>query len=214
MIRSLAIAALLTGCMKIYPSSELPDIDVEWYSEECDTTPEIAITLVNLDTGAASETTHPCADQRATIEDVDRVRFRVDGSLLEPDGTVFVTASDEADLRNGINDEVYLYFPRDAYLRVLWQFADGASCESLEVDTVALDFLDPSYGVFTETTSCTAGVYVGYPFGSNLTVQIRAVSRGATVAISERSETIVVMPPERVDVGPLTLVPCGTECPN
>jgi hypothetical protein len=208
-------ALALAGCMKIYPSSELPDLDVEWYAEDCESeTSEIAIGLVNLHDGSTSETLHTCADSRATIEDVDRVRYRVDGTLLASDGSVIVTASEEADLRNGIDTEVYLYFPRDVYLRVLWVFEAGSSCESLDVDTIELDFLDPQYGMFTETTSCASGVYAGYPFGTDLTVMLRAVSAGETVAVSERSEPIVVMPPERVDIGPLTLVPCGTSCPD
>jgi len=212
MKRLLAIA-LLGGCMKIYPSGELPDLDLEWYTEDC-TTPDMTVALVGLDDGSVSEYTFACADMRATIEDVDRVLYRVDGSLRAPDGTLEGTASERVDLRNGIDEEVYLYFDSSSYLRVTWDFADGESCESLQADTIDLDFLDPYSGLYTMSTACGFGVYVGYPFGTGLTVQLRAVSRRKTVAVSERSGSIDVTPPDEVTVGPLTLVPCGNSCPD
>jgi hypothetical protein len=213
MTKLLTLAVLLGGCMKIYPSTELPDLDVEWYTDDC-TSPEVAVTLVGLDDGSVTEHIFPCEDMRATIEDLDRALYRVDGSVLGPDGTIEMTSSQEADLRNGIDENVYLYFAGSSYLRITWDFADGASCESLDADTVDLDFFDPDYGIYTMSTACGFGVFVGYPFGNGLTVQLRAVSRRKTVAVSARTDTIDIMPPEELLLGPLTLVPCANDCPD
>lgn len=212
MIRLLVLALALSGCMKIYPSGELPDLDLEWYVEDC-TSPELHVALVGRDDGSVSDYTFPCSAMRATIEDVDRLLYRVDAYLLGPDGTISLTSSQEADLRNGIDENVYLYLDGSSYLRILWDFADGASCESLDADTVDLDFYGNDFGNYTTSTACGFGVYVGYPYGNGLTVQVRAVSRRKTVAVSARSDTIEVVPPDEVVVGPLTLVPCGNDCP-
>lgn len=212
MIRILVLAVALCGCMKIYPSSELPDLDLEWYVEDCTST-DVHVALVGRDDGSVHEYTFPCSDSRATIEDVDRVLYRVDGYILGPDGAIALTSSQEADLRNGIDEDVYLYFGDASYLRITWDFADGATCESLEADTVDLDFAGADFGTYTMSTACTFGVYVGYPFGNGLTVQLRAISRRKTVAVSARSDVIETTPPDEVVVGPLTLVPCGSDCP-
>jgi hypothetical protein len=107
-VRSVAIVTSLSGCMVIYPDPELPDIKLEW-SGECDAGSEISIGLVNLDEGTTTRYAAPCTDNKLTLEDVDRKLFRVDGALVQADGSVSATASGEADLRNGFNKETFLY---------------------------------------------------------------------------------------------------------
>ncbi len=123
--------------MKIYPDPELPDLDVEWNTEDCSAdTPEVSISLVAVDEGTIIEQVVPCDMLKTTLKDVDRKRYRIDGALLYADGTVFSSSNGEADLRNGISDDVYLYFGGSAYFRVAWDFASGASCASLDADTM------------------------------------------------------------------------------
>ena len=78
---------------------------------------------------------------------------------------------------------------------------------------VALDFEDPTFGPDTFQTPCAAGSYLGYPSGATVTVQLRAESSAGTVAISERTPLIMLMPPDITDIGTLTLTPCGNACP-
>ncbi|MBL0219514.1 MAG: hypothetical protein IPQ07_37305 [Myxococcales bacterium] len=60
----LALAALgLTGCMRIYPDPELPDVTVLWGEQDCrDGTGNVAITLTGVDTPSTATTTVPCTD--------------------------------------------------------------------------------------------------------------------------------------------------------
>jgi hypothetical protein len=213
-VRSVAIVTSLSGCMVIYPDPELPDIKLEW-SGECDAGSEISIGLVNLDEGTTTRYAAPCTDNKLTLEDVDRKLFRVDGALVQADGSVSATASGEADLRNGFNKETFLYF-EDPRLRVSWVFDMGDTCASLAVDTIVLDLDFPDQGYsYSLETSCDLGVYASYPFGQTLTLQLRGVSRRKTVAASPRTPTIDLTSFEEVtDLGTLTLTPCGSGCPS
>lgn len=200
--------------MKIYPDPELPDIEVEWYTEDCGPdTPQVALTLVGVDDGTVEQQVVACDPLKITLKNVERKRYRVDGSLLLSDGSVVTTSSGEADLRNGINESVFLYFDSAPSFRVAWAFADGASCASLEADTMQIDFSDPMTGMYSFATSCISGAYVGDPYGGAFTVQLRAVSRGKTVAVSQMTPELQITPPDLTDAGTLTLAPCGAGCP-
>lgn len=211
---TIAAALALGGCMKIYPSTELPDLEIDWYAESCGPdAPDVAITLVGLDDGSTQERIVPCADGGVTIGDADRSRYRIDGTLQGPGGDFLAMSSQEVDLRNGIDASASLYFETSSLLRITWEFAGGSTCEALEADTIDLVFFEADFGPHTTSTSCAFGQFVGNPYGTDLTVELRAVSRRRTVAVSERSGPITVMPPDPLLVGPLVLVPCGADCP-
>ncbi len=219
MIKLVMALVALGGCMRIYADPELPDIELAM-NADCESGSEILINLVAVDEGTVTPHVLPCSDEQLfTLEDVARKLFRVDGAVLDADGNILATASSEVDLRNGFDEEAYLYFdsPR---LRVGWDFDMGATCASLEIDTVAVDFRyqDEGFGGYavTQELSCDFGVYIGYPFGQMVTIQMRGISRRTTVAASPRTPDISLAEfgAELTDVGTLTLAPCGTNCPS
>lgn len=202
--------------MRIYPDPELPDIQLD-VSADCESASEILINLVAVDDGTLTEHVLPCTDQqRIMLEDIPRKLYRVDGALLGADGGILSTTSGEVDLRNGFDEEAYIYFDSSPYLRVGWDFEGGASCASLGVDTVAVDFDFPEDGYgYSIELSCGFGEFLGYPYGSMISFQLRGISRRKTVAASVRTSVYTLDPSDGLsDIGTLTLLPCGDGCPS
>lgn len=208
-----AACVVAGACMKIYPDPELPDLEVEWFGEECsEDTPTVRVTVAGTDNATRVEQLVPCTDSKYTFRDLPRERYLVDGALLFEDGTTFATADAyEVDLRNGFDERAYLYLAASAYLRLAWAFDMGASCASLGADTVEIAFLANGYFV---DTLCEDMVYTGYPPGRTDRVQLRALAQGVSVAISPESPPFTLMPPALTDLGTLTLTPCGGTCPE
>lgn len=207
------ILVALGGCMRIYPDPELPDITLEM-NADCEAGTEIILNLVAVDDGTVTQQILPCSfSERITLEDVARKLYRIDGATLDADGTIIATASTEADLRNGFNEEAYLYFDR-SNLRLGWDFDMSATCASLDVDTVAVDFgiVDQGFS-FTIELSCDFGVFIGAPYGQMVTVQLRGISRRKTIAASPITPVTLDFE-EITDLGTLTLTPCGNDCPS
>lgn len=218
-MRRSALVCLLCvslGCMRIYPDPELPDLDVFWYADDCsEATPEILFTFTSLEDGSTFERSAACDARELVIADVKRHRYRVDGNLLAADGSVFVTATDEADLRNSIDTEVYLYFEVNSRVRLDWTFDMGATCASLGADYVSVEFYTDNYYFTRGGQTCEALAYVGSPGPLGvlpLTVEVRAYAGLETVAISPRSAEFTLSSMV-TDLGTFVLTPCGSSCP-
>lgn len=207
----LALAVALAGCMRIYPDPELPDLEIEWDPCE-DGARDVEITIVDQESGDSLVRVEPCEVERFTLEDVKRHRYQLHGRLLASDGTTIATAYNEVDLRNGFDESSYMYFGSSAYFRVAWEFDIGASCQSLGAELVLIDIFAVE-GDSTYTTFCEAGIWLGYPFGQTIQVQLRALADEQTVAISPRTGDLMLDPPLLTDAGTLTLTPCGASCP-
>jgi hypothetical protein len=203
--------------MKIYPDSELPDVEVAWYEGDCrDMTGEVAITLVGVDTPATrTEQTVLCTTAKVTFADVARERFRVTGTLQDANGNPFTTSESDVDLRDGLDHSAWLYFGGFDNVRVTWLFEAADLCESLAVDDVYVELFTPAQEptavsgapCLAQGTTLTVpdGVYSARAFG---------LSGELVVAASEPSPEFVVQLGSFVNVDPLVLVACGSACPE
>lgn len=108
----LLFSLLLAGCMRIYPDPELPDVKVAWFAEERCEGNHVEITLTSFDSDAVVARAAPCVDQEATLADLVRERFHVEGVLRDAAGAELATSDGgEVDLRNGFNQSAGLFFP-------------------------------------------------------------------------------------------------------
>lgn len=212
----LVTAIALAGCMRIYPDSELPDVEVEWFDTDCrEGTGDVALSLIGIDDLAFREDlVVPCSDTKAVFADVARERYGLEGALRSATGEMLVTDQREIDLRTGLDERVELYFGGFSNARVAWTFDMGASCASLAVDTIVFEF---SSSVFPEPavfqTFCGLSQYfVSLPDGV-YTVVARAVTNMTTVAVSPASPEVTVSFDAFSDFGTLVLSPCGSSCP-
>lgn len=196
--------------MRIYPDPELPDLEVTWFAEECGDGEQVTFTLTGLDDNSSALVTAPCLSLPVEFKDLPRQPYLVDGTLSDAAGEVLSRSIGEADLRNGVDERVELYFNTSSPFQVAWTFDMGASCTSLAADTVVVQLLP---GVEL-ATACQAGALFGFEKNGTYTMRIRAVSGPDTVAISAESEPFTLQALMTTDLGTVTLSPCAPDCPE
>ncbi len=211
----LIVALTLTGCMRIYPDPELPDVKVEWGEQDCrGTASNVTITLTGVDEPSTETATVPCSDLGVTIANVARQRFHVAGSLLGVEGSVVSTMDSEVDLRNGFNATVELYFDGFSNVRFAWAFDGGATCASLGATSVAIALSlpdEPDVGVLQypcELMRASGQAPIG-----TFTARVRAFSGDSVVAASAVTAPFEVTMEGFTDLGAVTLAACGATCP-
>jgi hypothetical protein len=212
----IACITALAGCMKIYPDPELPDIEVEWYDGDCGETPtDMVLTLTGVDdTTVKLQTSAACSTTKATFKDVPRQRYKLQGSLFDDTGEELNRAQAEIDLRNGIDEHADLWFGSISNFRVDWTFDMDATCASLGVDFVQVEFSvdgEPRYG---QGAPCPfRPLSGGAPKG---VYTLRAYARdyeGTILAVSPEVPDLMFDFDTVTDVGTLVLTPCGDDCP-
>jgi hypothetical protein len=216
---AVAVALAAGGCMRIYPDPELPDVLVTWNPDACmDGTERVAMTLSTIEPEAEVSTIMaPCADERATLPDVERLQYRFTTRLEDQAGEVRSTTEEDIDLRNGRNARVFAYFVQRPPInfRVNWIFDPGASCESLGVTSMSVRVSNPGGPVrYRYDASCPARDFLGMIEAPGVyTVSVRAIAMGAVVATSPESAPLLVDPLGYTEFGELPLTPCGASCP-
>jgi hypothetical protein len=202
----------LSGCMKIYPSPELPDIAVGWMAENCEPgSADVVLTLTGVDdTAKRFEIVAPCTDGTARFADLARERYHLDGVLRGPSGEMLSFAEREIDLRDGYDGGADLFFGAENFY-IAWTFAMDATCESLAADVVRLDFTSDK-GFYSFTTSCDENPFSGSLPGGTFTVFARALSNDVTVATAPPTEVMNSNAGEVADLGTLVLTPCTDSC--
>jgi hypothetical protein len=216
--RASLVLVALTGCMKIYPDPELPDVKVTWDDSDCrEGTSNVAVTLTGLDKDSTTTTTVPCSDHIATFPDVARERFHVAGTLLDLSGNVFITSDGgDVDLRNGFNHETSLYFDGFANFRVGWAFDGGGSCASLAANSVAIVFSLPGMpDIDAFQYPCEIPQITGTAPPDTYTAHLQAYAgeEETVVAVSPETAPFVITQNGFTDLGTLTLTACGAACP-
>jgi hypothetical protein len=215
-IELIACVAALGGCMKIYPDPELPDVEVEWYDIDCrDGEGDVALTLIGVDdTTLRNQLTVPCSDLKATFKDVARQRYMLEGSLLDDTGVEFNRSPQmEIDLRNGIDEIAYLYFGGFSNFRIEWTFDMGATCGSLAVDGIQIEFATEGQALYHAGTYCQGTPHFGSAPDGIYTVTVRATANGTTVAVSPELPDVLIDFDTFSDLGTVVLTPCGGDCP-
>jgi hypothetical protein len=215
--------------MRIYPDPELPDIQVEWFAEsECiGASDRVVISLSTIDptdaidpadpTVVAKVVTVPCAEAGVRFDDVARVRYRVSTRLEDPSGTVFGGRNEMIDLRDGFGERVVAFFGRspEPNFRVAWSFDMAASCASLDATQMVLHAALSEGPIFFIYAPCDAPVFVqALPFDGTYTLTAHASTDLAEVASSAPSAPFTITRGEIIDLGTLTLTPCGAACPS
>lgn len=218
MRRASLVLVALTGCMKIYPDPELPDVKVGWGDQDCrDGTGDVRVTLTGLDHDSTTTTTVPCTDLKMRFPDVARERFHVDGALLDLAGNVFLTSDGgDVDLRNGFNKDTGLYFDGFSNFRVAWMFDGGASCASLAATSVAVVFSLPGMPDFEGFQyPCEFPELSRMVIPDTYTVHLEAYTADevTVVALSPETAPFVVTQSGFTNLGTLTLTACGAACP-
>jgi hypothetical protein len=216
----LVLAAVVGGCMKIYPDPELPDIVVNWEDFDCrDGTGDVRIAVVTYEgSDVIAETTVTCSTLTVTFKDVAREHYRVEGYLLDLDGEIFSSNQSEADLRDGISERVSMYFNAFANFRVAWMFETG-TCASNGADAVEVELAYMGSTMFQTSAGSECQftpLFATLPTGDHR-VRLRALDYStpnlATIALSPEIEVSIVEN-NVTDVGTLVLTPCGADCPD
>lgn len=191
--------------MRIYPDPELPDVKVEWSSEDCRAGDELVfLELDSLDSDAHEEVTVPCSDLTATFKDVARERYHIKGELRTSANELITPAEYEVDLRNGFNESAFLYFGGFDNFRVSWTFDMGASCETLHVAYIDVSFSDQNrYGF-----DCDFGSGTGNAPDGEFTVTVRAFAFNNNTPLAESAPlTVMIDSATFTDLGTFTLTP-------
>ncbi len=196
--------------MRIYPDPELPDLEVSWFADECGDGEQVTFTLTGLDDNSSAMVTAPCLSLPVDFKDVARQQYGVQGTLSDAAGEVLSRSSGEADLRDGIDERVELYFSTRSPFQVGWRFDMGASCSSLAADSVMVELLPGA----VLATACEAGVLFGFEKNGTYTMRVRALSGPDTVAISPESAPFTLQSLTTTDLGTVTLSPCAPGCPE
>jgi hypothetical protein len=212
------LALALTGCMKIYPDPELPDVTAMWQEQDCrDGSGNVAITLTGVDTDSTTTSTVPCKDLTVTFADIARLRYHVKGALLDLAGNELITSDGEdVDLRNGFDQSVGLYFEGFSNFRVAWVFDGGGSCASVGAQSVGIVFSLPGEPDIEASQSwCEFPRITGMVIPDTYTAHLEAFSgqQRTVVAVSPETAPFVITQNGFTDIGTLTLTPCGAACP-
>jgi len=213
------LACTVGGCMHIYPDPELPDIKVEWYTEDaCQAASDrVTVSLATRDPAAEVATvTVPCAEAVTHFVDVARERYVVTGALEAEDGTVLTIFTEEIDLRDGLNERVFGFFGRSygPFVTAAWTFDQGASCATLGATDVSLELapVDQST-LYSISERCEAGmIMTTLSLQGTFTVTARALADSGTVAVSTTSAPFSFEAGKVVHLGTFTLSPCGDAC--
>lgn len=199
--------------MRIYPDPDLPDLTVSWFKENCEEDAgDVVVELVGVDDGSRLEMTTTCSGPDVMFNDVKRERYRIEATLLDAGGNTLVQAVSDADLRDGIDERVELYFNPFSSYRVAWAFEPGASCASLGAEAIAIELLPSKDGPMY--ADCRDTPYFGFARNGTYTMRLRAESGTETVAISAESAPFTLSALEPAELGTLTLSPCAPNCPG
>jgi hypothetical protein len=215
-----ALALLgLSGCMKIYPDPELPDIEVTWYEGDCDDeTSTIEITATGIDDPTERHMTSiACTAMKTTFKDVTRQRFHVTGSLKDAMGGVYGASETDVDLRNGFDETAYLYFGvAFSNFRVAWTFDMGDTCASLGAEGVDILFSMNGQPEFAMGAPCDLGTFNGSSPPGTFSVSATAYNfDSGTVAYSmEPIPDVTIGFSGRADIGTIVLTACAPTCPD
>jgi hypothetical protein len=209
-------AVAFTGCMRIYPDPDLPDVKVRWGVQDCRPgTRDVAVRLTGLDATSEETRTVACTDLVVVFADVARQRFHVGGDLLDLAGNVFTTSEgSDVDLRNGFDQSAGLYFDGFSNFRVAYVFDGGATCGSLGATSVEMAFSlpgEPDVDAFQ--FPCELARYTGSAPPGTYTARLRALASEQVVAASPETAPFVITESGFADLGVVTLTPCSAACP-
>jgi hypothetical protein len=201
--------------MKIYSDSELPDIELELFVQDCPANTMVSITIDGIDDPSVQrQLDAPCGDTSVTFEDVARQRYKLVGSVVDDAGEERNHAEEELDLRNGLDEHADLYFPPFANFRVAWEFEGGATCGSLGVFSVELQFLIDGERQYTHETYCQASRVLGNaPDGVYSVIARGYGSDDAPIVASRILSAVTIDSATIVNLGTFVLAPCGAQCP-
>lgn len=206
--------------MRIYPDPELPDVVVEWFTENAclEDSDRVVVSLSTTDPAVeVGRVAAPCRDGTVRLDDVARVPYHVAVHLEDGTGAMLSDYDADIDLRDGLNERVSTFFDRsrDANFRVAWTFDMGASCAALSVTSVVVEVSLPGgQRLFFWNAPCESPVFVNaIPFPGTFTFSARAIAADGVVATSPPSAPFNVTLGAITDIGTLTLSPCGTTCP-
>jgi hypothetical protein len=191
--------------MRIYPDPELPDVKIEWITQDCRAGDEVvALTLDSEDSTDHRELSVACTELTATFADVKRERYLVKGELRNPAGALITPAEYEVDLRNGLDESAFLYFGGFDNFRVSWTFDMGATCDSLHVAYIEVRLTDQiGLGL-----ACDFGSGTGNAPDGDFTATLRAFQFGGDAPVAESApKMITINSATFTDLGTFTLVP-------
>lgn len=215
------LAAVLGGCMTIYPDPELPDLVATWIPEECapdgvrvrfevrdDDDPEALPTTADFD----------CAAGQGRIRDLPRGQLTATPGLLDASGALVARSTPlHVDLRDGNSRRQWVlgFYRDEGIVRIGWTFPGGQTCESLGTGNMQIDAWsdDPAAGSVGYGTPCVLGALDGAVLTAGAyTVQVTALSdaTGMPVATSVRLVDQVI--PDKgayVDLGTVVVTPCA-----
>lgn len=206
---SLVVALGLAGCMRIYPDPELPDIEVTWYEGDCaEGTGDVSIVATGIDdTSEQHDATVACTSAKTTFADVSRQRFRVVGQLHDSAGGFYSEDETEVDLRNGFNQEAFLYFGGFDNFRIAWTFDMGATCTSLGAVYVTLELRQGDSAILADVSSCDAGFLSSYAPEGSYTVTLYANPENSGPVAMSAPLDVTIAAGMRTDLGTVVLTP-------
>ena len=209
---NLLVCSLLTGCMKVYSDSDLPDIDVTWDDFECTsgmTAPpagDVTVTLKSEDSDATATMTTACATHELVFPDMQRERFRVEARRATPGEPLLSVSDQEADVRTGFDTNVSLYFGPPANVHVAWRLPDGVTCASLHRPYVLVGYDDPSGPASLGGNPCAFLEADLYAPPGEYVFQLQALD-DHIVATSPKTAPVAVDELHVTDLGTLDLLP-------
>jgi hypothetical protein len=210
----IACIALVAGCMRIYPDPELPDIDVEWPTGDCQENTIVSVSIEGLDDPTVKRSLMlRCREATTTFEDVDRQRYKLVGSVIDDVGEEH-NSEWELDLRDGLNEHAYLYFGELPDFFITWEFEGGASCDSLGVVSVVIRFMIAGEQRFAHPARCDASSAAGHAPMGVYDVAARGYDmNNSPIATSSIVPNVTIVPGSFASLGTLVLAPCGAQCP-
>jgi hypothetical protein len=208
----LVLVVGLSGCMRIYADTELPDLAVRWSTFDCEPEmPDLELTLRKLDGTTVDVRTVACSDLALTFVDVTPARYVVEVRTYFPDGTLATASASAVDMRAAFNAEIDVYVGIRGNLRFAWTFVDGATCASLDADAMVIEIDAPSQP-FDDVAACTLTPYVLFAYGDAVTLRLRAINSDMDVtrAVSDVVGPFALQSDGSRDLGTINLTPCGT----